>query len=229
MCRSAPSRSTVQGAELLTISGGGSMRPFLVGGGNVRLSGVTVSNGSAAAPSDGTAPEGGGILNFGTLTVADSVFAGNVAVRGGAIFSAGPLTIARTTFSGNSTTASGRGGAIASAPAVILGSSFSISESTFVGNSAAIGGAISSLTGSLTLMNSTFAENAANFGGGLRAWQSSSARGHEHDVRAQLSGLGRWSDHHGRIGYAHAAEHPDRGQASGGSCAGSPLVDGEKI
>ena len=85
------------GAELLTISGGGTMRPFLIGRtGNLRLSGVTVSNGSAAAPQDGTLPGGGAILSDGTLELVDSVFSGNVGGRtGGAVASFGDTSVRR--------------------------------------------------------------------------------------------------------------------------------------
>ena len=137
------------------------MRPFLIGRtGNVRLSGVTVSNGSAAAPQDGTVPGGGAILSDGTLNIVDSVFSGNVGGRtGGAIDSFGATSIAGSTFSANSATF---GGAIQTSAGGLT-----VLNSTFAGNSAQAGGAIQHASAApLNVTNATFARNSAALAGG---------------------------------------------------------------
>ena len=69
------------GANKLAISGGGGSRVFQVDAGvQVTLSGLTIENGigttgaSEPDPNDG---KGGGILNFGTLTVSNCIVTGN--------------------------------------------------------------------------------------------------------------------------------------------------------
>src|SRR5262249_30037938 len=66
------------GADRLTVSGSNLSRVFQVEPGEtVSLSGLTIAGGNAGSGN------GGGIDNFGALTVSDSVFSGNVATIGG--------------------------------------------------------------------------------------------------------------------------------------------------
>src|SRR5262249_47808179 len=103
------------GAGLLTISGGGSSRVFEVDGAGtiVTLNGLTISNGDgiaggSAQPSDGL---GGGILNYGNLTISACTLSGDSAsFTGGGIDNEDALTVSGCTLSGNS--ASGNGGGI---------------------------------------------------------------------------------------------------------------------
>src|SRR5262249_57360173 len=68
------------GADKLTVSGGNISRVFQVEAGEtVSISGLTIAGGNAGLFN------GGGIDNFGTLTVRDSVFSGNSAVNGGGL------------------------------------------------------------------------------------------------------------------------------------------------
>ena len=104
---------TIQGpgAGQLTIDGGGYSRVFeMAANTNVTVSGLTISGGGGEAdPSnfdpalwDGT---GGGILNFGTLTLSGCVLSNNSATtinRGGAIDNEGTLTLSACNVSGNS-------------------------------------------------------------------------------------------------------------------------------
>jgi hypothetical protein len=155
---------TIQGpgAGQLTISGGGSSRVFEVANKTtVTLSGLTISNGTAAA--------GGGILvdYGGTLTINNSTLSSNTAgYYGGAIDNQGAnLTISGCTLSGNSVVA-GSGGAIRNEN----GGNLSISNSTLSGNSApgGDGGAIYGFEGSTqTLTDCALSSNTAYDGGAL--------------------------------------------------------------
>jgi hypothetical protein len=85
------------GANVLTISGNNAHRIFNVtSGGDMIVSGLTMTNGNPSGP-------GGAILNFGgTVTVQDSNITGNTGYGGG-IYSSGTLTVQRSTISGNNT------------------------------------------------------------------------------------------------------------------------------
>lgn len=101
---------TIDGSGLdVTLSGGGSNRIFNVDvGPNVNLLSLNISNGSFAG-------EGGGIINNGQLFIVDSTFDGNIAgsvsLGGGAIYNSGmgSLTLSESTFINNLAV---RGGAI---------------------------------------------------------------------------------------------------------------------
>src|SRR5262249_31102316 len=68
------------GADKLTVSGSNLSRVFQVEAGEtVSISGLTIAGGNAGTGN------GGGIDNFGTLTVSDSVFSGNAAGNGGGL------------------------------------------------------------------------------------------------------------------------------------------------
>src|SRR5262249_60149734 len=73
-------RITGPGADTLTVSGSNVSRVFKVEAGEtVSISGLTIAGGNAGTGF------GGGIDNFGALTVSDSVFSGNTAVAGGGL------------------------------------------------------------------------------------------------------------------------------------------------
>jgi CSLREA domain-containing protein len=156
------------GATNLTVSGNNSSRVIEVTGGvTLDLRDVTVADGSTAAAANG----GAGILNFGTLTVTDSIFSGNAArpFVGGGILNAGTLSVASSTFSGNSGVHGGAIGTTDSSP-----SALTVRNSTFSGNSASHGGGIAGLAlSTLTVENSTFSGNSAEFGGGINIFGGS--------------------------------------------------------
>jgi CSLREA domain-containing protein len=89
------------GADQFTVrrNTGGDYRIFIVTSDGsepvVSISGITISNGNASQTL------GGGILNFGTLTVTGSTISGNSAYRGGGISNHNNLTTTRSTISGN--------------------------------------------------------------------------------------------------------------------------------
>src|SRR5262249_10170333 len=102
---------TIQGpgATQLAISGNHLSRGFdvpSVSGAiispQVSLSGLTIRDGNVVGGSPGDG--GGGIYNFGALTVSGCVFSGDSAPQGGAIMSSseGRLTLSDCTFSNNS-------------------------------------------------------------------------------------------------------------------------------
>jgi hypothetical protein len=71
---------TIDGGNLITISGGNSVGIFSVNTGvNFAVQNLTIADGHSAG-------FGGGIHNYGTLTVTDSTFSGNSAPAGGGIF-----------------------------------------------------------------------------------------------------------------------------------------------
>jgi hypothetical protein len=152
--------TTIDGAGLITISGGNRVGVFSVNPGvSFTVENLTVADGHVADQFPG-ARAGGGIDNAGVFTVINSIFTGNRAGIGGAI-SSGPgslTTVANSTFIGND--GSVDGGGISNA------GTLTISDSTFTGNSAGIGGAISTGRGSLTVTNCTFAGNIAYVNGG---------------------------------------------------------------
>ena len=133
------------------------------------LDGVTVTGGNADYDDDWLLLErfqGGGIVNMGTLTVANGTITGNAARLGGGVYSyyncGSTLTIANSTISWNTAYSTGGG--------IYHGSegTLTVTGSTFVGNSAYDGGGVCSPYGTLTATDCTFAENESygNYGGG---------------------------------------------------------------
>jgi Bacterial Ig-like domain (group 3) len=135
------------GANLLTISGANSVEVFFINSGTVSISGVTIADGKSSV--------GGGLINYGALTVSNSMFSGNSSGEGsgGGIYNLGALAVSSTTFSGNTAI---DGGGIWNQGTLI------VTNSTFSGNSASYGGGIYNNTGgTLTLSNGTFSGNNA--------------------------------------------------------------------
>ncbi len=149
---------TGPGAAQLAISGNKTFKVFWIDSGvTATISGLTVENGATAS---GTSDAGGGILNFGTLTLMNSTLTGNSAPgsEGGGILSYGALTLTGSTVSGNS---AGEGGGIRN-----YNGTLTLINSTLSGNSAeSLGGGIAS-AGTLTLVNSTVSGNSAPSGSG---------------------------------------------------------------
>ena len=141
------------GAANLAISGNHASTVLQVESGvMVGMSGVTIMNG--ASPGN----YGGGIYNYGVLTVTNSIFSSNSAYYGAAIYNAsGMLTITNSTFSGNS--ASIYAGGIFNDRGTLT-----ITNSTFSANSAGGNGGGIYNFGMLTITNSTFSANSAGYG-----------------------------------------------------------------
>ncbi len=145
------------GANKLKISGGHVSRVFVIQTGKVTLAGITITGGLADASSPTPASTGGGVLNYGALTLLNDVVSDNQALgdasvspsgipglsAAGAIASFGILNVTTSQFTGN-LARGGDGGRGASA-------------------GQAVGGAIGNF-GSATIINSQFTGNLARGG-----------------------------------------------------------------
>ena len=144
------------GASQLTINGNNTSRIFEVTSGNtVTISRLTLTNGNA------TDSDGGGIVNFGTLTISSSkIFGNSTSGGGGGIFNSGTLTINNGTVSANSATNGGGG--------IANDGTLTISDSVISGNSTdSDGGGIRNF-GPLTISNSEIFRNSTGaLGGGI--------------------------------------------------------------
>lgn len=155
---------TLQGMshESLTISGATQGRIFEIAAhATVSLHGMTLC--------DGSAQQGGAILNRGTLHISDCVLHHNVADEGGAIANFGTIQMQQCHLHDNhATSGTSGGGAIVAMPE----SSTTISQSHFSANlSAGYGGAILSHA-TLQLSSTTFSTNqACHSGGAIRQQQ----------------------------------------------------------
>ena len=139
----------------LTIDAGGTSRVFVVDGGvTAALSGLTITGGSVPRGL------GGGLENFGTVTLTDCTVSGNSASGGlgGGLWNGGLAMLSGSTFSGN--TAYDGGG-------VYNYGTAKFTDSTISGNSASerAGGVWN--YGAATLTDCTISGNAANEGGGV--------------------------------------------------------------
>ncbi len=126
-------------------------RVFTIGG-DVTLRGLTITGGSAN--------DGGGIRNSGTLIVTNSTISGN---SDGGIYSfKGTLTVTNSAISGNS--AGNSGGGIFNREGTLTVTNSAISGNS-AGNSG--GGIFNGRDGTTTVTNSTIAGNSALSGGGI--------------------------------------------------------------
>jgi hypothetical protein len=129
------------GAANLAINAASLSRVFrVVAGVQVTLSGATIENGNGTTGAYDPANDdgmGGGILNYGTLTVSGCMISGNSAYYyGGGIYNAGTLTLSGSTVTQNSANYYG-------------------------------GGIYNASTGTLTVLNSTVTNNTAFSGDDL--------------------------------------------------------------
>ena len=181
---------TIDGTALaapITIDGANAYQVFIVNAGvTAALNRLSITRGKA-----GSALQGGGLVNNGTLTVTNCIFSGNTAYYGGGlinqnqatlmvtncIFSAntshsgggglrnnGTMTVINSTFSGNSGSGGWGGG-------ILNDRTLTVRNSTFSGNTigAGAGGGISNINGaSLIVIDSSFTGNSAGDGGGIQ-------------------------------------------------------------
>jgi hypothetical protein len=128
-------------------------RIFEVGeGGNLTLTGVTVTGGHAAGPEpDG---DGGGIyVRGGQARLTGGAVRGNVADRqGGGVWTSGPLTLINTGVAGNAAGSTGGG-------VLVTGTgTANITGGSFTGNSAIFGGGLAN-NGTAVVGSATFSGN----------------------------------------------------------------------
>ena len=162
-----PSIATTSTAGTLTINGLGSSSLTIDGsqggfsiftisnGGDLSISGVTVSGAN-----NYVSTVGGAFYNDGTLTITNATLSGNKADYGGAIYNTGTLTLNNSTLSNNN----GDFGA-----GIINGGISTITNSTISGNSAGRngGGIYNSVLSTISITNSTISGNSAQKGGGI--------------------------------------------------------------
>ena len=150
------------GASTTIIDGGYITTVVTISNADVVLSRVTIQHGSSGY--------GGGIVNYGILTIKASTISGNRAPAvyggtGGGIDNRGTLTIQTTTLSGN--VEEGRVGNGGGGGGIYNSGKVTINNSTISGNSAGgTGGGIYN-RGTLTIHNSTLSGNKAPGGGGI--------------------------------------------------------------
>ena len=144
------------GAATTIIDGGGIDGVFFINSGvAATISGVTIRNGDV-----GFSGSGGGIDNFGTLTVNDSVLSANSAGLGGGVFNeiSGVLTLNDSTLSGNTAVLNSGGGLENNGTATL-------NRSTIDGNTAGGSGGGLSNRGNMTVNNSTLSHNSSGYWG----------------------------------------------------------------
>jgi len=136
--------------------------------GDLTLNDTTVRDGLSATG------YGGGIDNFGTVTLNNSIVSGNSTSSsslggGGGIFNYGTLTLNSSTVSDNSASSTGYassyGGGIANAGTVTLNSSTVSGNSASASSGSTYGGGIYN-EGTVTLTDSTVSDNSASSQGG---------------------------------------------------------------
>lgn len=182
--------TTIDGGGKITLSGGHSMRLFVVNNGvsldlkNIVLtSGYNNSSGGGAIVNNGflamenstirdttnSGFDGGAIYTTGAMDITNSAFINNKSGNGGAIFASGSnaqLSINGTSFSENSVASnvqgSNQGGAIMASG----GANVQILSSEMYSNSGGYGGAIYNDASTLNLTNTTVRDNQATKGDG---------------------------------------------------------------
>jgi hypothetical protein len=165
---SSDTNTTIDGGNLITLSGGGAVQVIQVEkGGTLTLQNITITGGNNSDD------RGGGVYNNGgTLVINNAHMTGNAALYGAGIANrdGGVLTITNSVITNNS--ASEYGGGVHT-----RGSTTTIINSSIVDNSTQNGdGAGLFLTsgGSLQLTGSIIADNvASSLGGGIAAFGSS--------------------------------------------------------
>ncbi|MBI1766046.1 MAG: CSLREA domain-containing protein, partial [Acidobacteria bacterium] len=140
------------GANLLTVrrDTGGDYRIFTINAGQtVSLSNLTISNGKSPS-----GQPGGGILNAGTLNLANCIVSGNSSgmAFGGGISSGGSLSINNSLIASNN---AGNGGGVAASGTLIM------SNSTVSNNTATFQAALNFQNGTGSLTNCTVSGNTA--------------------------------------------------------------------
>ena len=152
----------------LQINGNGSVQILNVASNiTVFLNSLTITNGYTATNSANAYVGGGGIANYGTLTLSNCTVSGNSAYEGlggdigGGIYNEGTLTLNQCTVSGNEAYV-GIGGGIFNYGLLTL------NQCTLSENGARSGGGIVNIGGTATLIQCTLSGNVVSaYGGGI--------------------------------------------------------------
>jgi hypothetical protein len=139
----------------VTVNGGGLSRVFQVDGlVTASISGVTITGGNSGYYN------GGGVNNYGSLTLTNCTVSGNSGgLFGGGVQNSGSLALTNCTVSGNSASL---GGGLSTN----YGGTATLTNCTVSGNSARYGGGLVNYYGSLALTNCTVSGNSATYSGG---------------------------------------------------------------
>ena len=155
------------------VNGNGAVTVLIVASNTtVTLNSLTITNGYAnhANPAGIIGDDGGGILNFGTLTLNQCALTGNSASgSGGGVKNSGALTLNQCVLSGNSAVYLGAG---AENGVTYGGGPMTLNECTLSGNNASSGGGISvgqnhtTVLNECTLSGNTASSNPSSDSGG---------------------------------------------------------------
>jgi hypothetical protein len=153
-------------AKGMAINGNGQSRIFYVDGGvTAMLNNLIITNGSDG----GGVNQGGGVVNYGSLTINRCTVAGNQANSsdggGGICNETGTLTVNNSTFTGNQANNSFFGGGGICAGGDGDGGIVNVNNCTFAGNQAEHGGAVAVAGGTVNINNSTISGNQGSGGG----------------------------------------------------------------
>lgn len=160
------------GADLLTISGGSTLRVLHIEGLpeirdiNVEISGVCIAGGRGGTAVGYTFSVGGGIFNKHADTkILNSVIANNSAISGGGVSNQnGILRVISSRISGNS---SGFGGGVETIDGRVEVWDSRFTENVATGGMGAGGGAIIALRSTVNIRRSTISRNKAVWAGGV--------------------------------------------------------------
>jgi hypothetical protein len=142
----------------LTITGGGGTADR--GGGLLNLSGANLTLTGCTISGDKASGSGGGLANYGNVTLTNCSFNGNLARNGGGVFNAGTATLTDCELFYNSSTQNG-GGLVNNGIATVTRTTFTADRAAELG-----GGIYNNAT--LSVNNSTLnIETAGGAGGGL--------------------------------------------------------------
>ena len=188
----SPEGTTLKGFTITHENGNSGRGIYIYSGGYLNINYCTISGNTAD-------DSGGGICNYGTLTITGTTISSNSAGYGGGIYNNGTLTIIGTTISGNTANYAGGGiynifysGTLTITGSTVSGnlagggiyygygggiyngqySTLTITETTISSNSAGYGGGIFNYYSTLTIIDSTVSDtgNSAYDGGGIYNW-----------------------------------------------------------
>ncbi|HET6632298.1 MAG TPA: choice-of-anchor Q domain-containing protein [Rhodanobacteraceae bacterium] len=157
-----PATTTIDGGNLVTVSGGDAVQVFWVGdlstgAGSAVFRDIEITHGNG----DGY---GGGMFMTGTTLELDHVTFSNstASFGGGGFFTQGGTTTINDCVFAQNTMSSGTGGGLSNSGAVVV-----VRDSTFTGNTASSGGGgiFTGYGGSVTVTNSTFSGNSVGYYG----------------------------------------------------------------
>lgn len=193
--------TTLDGADLITLSGGGATSHFQVfGGRTLTLRRITLANGKGVFTTSGAVEnfgalvldrahvdgntgkpngQGGAIYNAGSMSAESSSISNNTltGAQGGAIYNLGTLALVNTIIAGNTITNPSASANVAGAgiyntgDATVIGGEIRGNRALFVQYNSS-GGGIYSEGGSLTLMGATIADNYAYSSGGAQSYNN---------------------------------------------------------